>query len=57
MSRRVSTPTQHAIRLLTLLGVCGEPTGGNDPVGIVSVIRSEKRLQALDFRLEPGLLG
>ena len=43
--------------MFTLLGVCGEPTGGNDPVGIVSVIRTEKRLQALDFWLEPGLLG
>lgn len=42
---------QHALRLLTLLRVCSEPTGGGDPEAMVAVIRSEKRLQALDFWL------
>ncbi|MEQ4726038.1 hypothetical protein [Nonomuraea sp. B19D2] len=51
MSSGSATRTQHAIRLLTLLRVCGEPVGGNDPPGTVEVIRSEKRLQALDFWL------
>ncbi|RIQ10844.1 hypothetical protein [Jiangella rhizosphaerae] len=46
-----ATRTQHAIRLLVLLRVCGDPTGGSDPVGMVQVIRSERRLQALDFWL------
>lgn len=35
--------------MLALLNICGEPTGGSDPKGSVSTIRSEKRLQALDF--------
>jgi hypothetical protein len=51
MSGRGGTRTQHAIRLLTLLWVCGGPTGGSDPPGMVSVIRSGKRLQALEFWL------
>ncbi|BAU95966.1 hypothetical protein N24_1704 [Corynebacterium suranareeae] len=44
-----SSRTQHAIRLLSLLSNCGEATGGNDPKNSVSVIRAEKKLQALDF--------
>lgn len=44
-----SSRTQHAIRLLTLLSACGEPSGGSDPDDSVSVIRAEKKLQALDF--------
>jgi hypothetical protein len=51
MAISVATRTQHAVRLLTLLRVCGDGTGGNDPAGTVQVIRSEKRLQALDFWL------
>lgn len=42
---------QHALRLLSLLRVCGEATGGSDPDAVAAVIRSEKRLQALDFWL------
>lgn len=34
-----------------LLRVCGDPVGGSDPVGMAQVIRSERRLQALDFWL------
>jgi len=46
-----ATRTQHAIRLLVLLRVCGDRVGGNDPAGMAQVIRSERRLQALDFWL------
>jgi hypothetical protein len=42
---------QHALRLLALLRMCGEAVGGNDPGATDAVIRSEKRLQALDFWL------
>lgn len=42
---------QHALRLLTLLRMCGEAIGGSDPDAMAAVIRSEKRLQALDFWL------
>ncbi|WP_182263103.1 hypothetical protein [Rhodococcus sp. UFZ-B548] len=51
MTRSPSTTTQQAVRILALLRVCGEVTGGNDPAGMVQVIRSEKRLQALNFWL------
>lgn len=51
MAARVATRTQHAVRLLALLRYCGEFTGGGDPDGAVRVIRSEKRVQALDFWL------
>lgn len=51
MNGAAATRSQHAVRLLTLLSVCGNPVGGNDPPGAVQVIRSEKRLQALDFWL------
>lgn len=49
--RITSTPTQHAVRLLTLLGVCGDPAGGSDPSDATKVVRSEKKLQAMDFWL------
>lgn len=45
------TPTQHAIRLLTLMNTCGEPVTAGDPYDAVSAIRSELRLQAMDFWL------
>lgn len=51
MSGESVSRSQHAVRLLTLIHVCGGPVGGNDPVGMARVIRSEKRLQALDFWL------
>lgn len=51
MSAYKASRTQHAVRLLTLLKVCGDAVGGSDPAGMVQVIRSEKRLQALDFWL------
>ncbi|MFC4951022.1 hypothetical protein [Pseudonocardia sp. GCM10023141] len=43
---------QHAIRLLALLWRTGEPAGApGDPPQAVRAIRSERRLQALDFWL------
>lgn len=51
MSASKASRTQHAVRLLTLLRVCGDAVGGSDPTGMVQVIRAEKRLQALDFWL------
>ncbi|SEF27642.1 hypothetical protein SAMN05421837_103973 [Amycolatopsis pretoriensis] len=42
---------QHAIRLLVILGSCGEAVAPGDPAGAVKVVRSEMRLQALDFWL------
>jgi hypothetical protein len=47
--RPSGTRTQHAIRLLVLLAECGEPAVDGDPVGAVKAIRSELRLQAMDF--------
>ena len=38
---------QHALRLLTLLRMCGEAIGGSDPDATEAVIRSEKRLQSI----------
>lgn len=47
-----ATRAQHAIRLLVLLSVAGEPvTTPPDPTEAVLAIRSERRLQALDFWL------
>lgn len=43
------TRTQRAVRLLCLLDASTTPTGGRDPVAAVRVIRSEKRIQAMDF--------
>ncbi|MFI8664769.1 hypothetical protein ACIGKR_32620 [Rhodococcus qingshengii] len=47
--RPTATTPQHAIRLLVLMNKCGEPIGGADPAGAVKSIRSELRLQAMDF--------
>lgn len=49
--RPEATKNQHAIRVLVLLDTCGEPVSATDPNGFVKVIRSELRLQALDFWL------
>lgn len=49
--RPAATRTQHAIRLLALLGGCGVPTVAGDPPGTVKAVRSELRLQAMDFWL------
>lgn len=49
--RPAATRTQHAIRLLALLGGCGVETVDGDPAGTVKSIRSELRLQAMDFWL------
>jgi hypothetical protein len=49
--RPAATRTQHAIRLLVLLGGCGTPTVDGDPPGTVKSVRSELRLQAMDFWL------
>lgn len=46
-----STRAQHAIRLLVLLASAGETTTPSDPEDCVRVIRSELKLQALDFWL------
>lgn len=49
--RPEATKNQHAIRVLVLLDTCGEPVSATDPDGFVKVVRSELRLQALDFWL------
>lgn len=49
--RPAATRTQHAIRLLVLLDGCGEQTVDGDPPGTVKSVRSELRLQAMDFWL------
>jgi hypothetical protein len=46
-----ATRTQHAVRLLSLLAHCGEATNDRDPPETVKVVRSELRLQAMDFWL------
>ncbi len=45
------TRMQHAIRLLVILAECGEAVLDSDPACTARVIRSELRLQALDFWL------
>ncbi|MFK3980564.1 hypothetical protein ACI2K4_09340 [Micromonospora sp. NPDC050397] len=47
--RPPATRTQHAIRLLVLLAACGELATPADPAEAVKAIRSELRLQAMDF--------
>jgi hypothetical protein len=47
--RPSATRTQHAVRLLVLLAECGEAAVDGDPSGVAKAIRSELRLQALDF--------
>ncbi len=49
--RPAATRTQHAIRLLALLDGCGTSTVDGDPPGTVKSVRSELRLQAMDFWL------
>jgi len=49
--RPPATRMQHAIRLLVILEACGELVKHGDPAEAVAVIRSELRLQALDFWL------
>jgi hypothetical protein len=47
-----ATRAQHAVRLLVVLSVAGERVKSPpDPTGSVLAVRSEKRLQALDFWL------
>ncbi len=50
-ARPTATPTQHAVRLLVLLAECGDEVAASDPTGAVRVVRSELRLQAMDFWL------
>lgn len=50
-ARPQATRMQHAIRLLVILEACGEAVNAGDPADAVQVIRSELRLQALDFWL------
>ncbi len=47
--RPSATRTQHAIRVLVLLAECGDSAVDGDPVGAVKAIRSELKLQAMDF--------
>lgn len=49
--RPPATRMQHAIRLLVILAECGEDVKAGDPPETAKVIRSELRLQALDFWL------
>lgn len=48
-ARPSATRTQHAIRLLALLDRCGETVTDLDPPDTIKVVRSELRLQAMDF--------
>lgn len=50
-ARPQATRMQHAIRVLVILDACGEVVKAGDPADAVKVIRSELRLQALDFWL------
>lgn len=49
IERPAHTRTQHAIRLLVLLARTGEAVVDGDPSEAVKVVRSELRLQAMDF--------
>jgi len=49
VERPSHTRTQHALRLLVLLDRTGEDTADDDPPVAVKVVRSELRLQAMDF--------
>lgn len=49
VERPSHTRTQHALRLLVLLDRTGVETGDGDPSVAVKVVRSELRLQAMDF--------
>lgn len=50
-ARPQATRMQHAIRVLVILEACGDAVKAVDPPGVVKAIRSELRLQALDFWL------
>lgn len=49
VERSPHTRTQHALRLLVLLDRTGGEVLEGDPVGAVKAVRSELRLQAMDF--------
>lgn len=49
VERPSHTRTQHALRLLVLLDQTGEPVADGDPPAAVKAMRSELRLQAMDF--------
>lgn len=49
IERPVHTRTQHAIRLLVLMDRTGEAVADDDPPTAVKAVRSELRLQAMDF--------
>lgn len=49
IERPAHTRTQHAIRLLVLMDRTGEVVADGDPSAAVKAVRSELRLQAMDF--------
>jgi hypothetical protein len=49
IERPAHTRTQHAIRLLVLMDRTGEGVADGDPPAAVKAVRSELRLQAMDF--------
>lgn len=49
VERPSHTRTQHALRLLVLLDQTGEAAADGDPPTAVKAVRSELRLQAMDF--------
>ncbi|AMM31957.1 hypothetical protein SA2016_1277 [Sinomonas atrocyanea] len=49
IERPAHTRTQHAIRLLVLMDRTGEAVADADPPSAVKAVRSELRLQAMDF--------
>ncbi|USQ74861.1 hypothetical protein [Ornithinimicrobium cryptoxanthini] len=49
IERPAHTRTQHAIRLLVLMDRTGEAVADGDPPTAVKAVRSELRLQAMDF--------
>lgn len=49
IERPAHTRTQHAIRLLVLMDRTGESIAAGDPPAATKAVRSEMRLQAMDF--------
>lgn len=49
VERPSHTRTQHALRLLVLMDRTGEPSTEGDPPVAIKAVRSELRLQAMDF--------
>ena len=49
VERPSHTRTQHALRLLVLMDRTGETATGSDPSVAIKAVRSELRLQAMDF--------